>query len=224
MKVVVIGAGISGATSAFRIKRKYPEAEIKILYSESSPNTTSDIAAGWWGYGLMDIHMMWPLTMNQVGAAPGPWHWARAGDQVVTRHLLPAGGPQPGRHSGGDGDPDVRWHEVSGHHHHALSPRVARSSVRRLTGMDFTEAEDWPGPPVWAGVVSQYQVTPTVRCSQFKSEVDFIWEWCHDVGSDGKWGQTSCWTIVFVIHMGAFKSRYYIYIKLIIDQSKYLNI
>ena len=49
MKVVVIGAGISGATSAFRIKRKYPEAEIKILYSESSPNTTSDIAAGWWG-------------------------------------------------------------------------------------------------------------------------------------------------------------------------------
>ena len=47
MKVVVIGAGISGATSAFRIKRKFPEAEIKILYSESSPNTTSDIAAGW---------------------------------------------------------------------------------------------------------------------------------------------------------------------------------
>ena len=47
MRVVVIGAGISGATSAFRIKKKYPEAEIKILYAESSPNTTSDIAAGW---------------------------------------------------------------------------------------------------------------------------------------------------------------------------------
>ena len=47
MRVVLIGAGISGATSAFRIKNKYPEAEIQILYAESSPNTTSDIAAGW---------------------------------------------------------------------------------------------------------------------------------------------------------------------------------
>ena len=43
----MIGAGISGATSAFRIKRNYPEAEIRIMYAESSPNTTSDIAAGW---------------------------------------------------------------------------------------------------------------------------------------------------------------------------------
>ena len=47
MRVVVIGAGIIGATSTFRIKRKYPKAEIKIVYAESSPNTTSDIAAGW---------------------------------------------------------------------------------------------------------------------------------------------------------------------------------
>ena len=62
MRVVVIGAGISGATSAFRIKRKYPEAEIKIVYAESSPNTTSDIAAGWWVWMDLLIHMMFVVT------------------------------------------------------------------------------------------------------------------------------------------------------------------
>ena len=45
--------------------------------------------------------------------------------------------------------------------------------------MDFTEAEDWPGPPVWAGVVSQYQVSDTnceIQSFYIVSEADFIWE------------------------------------------------
>ena len=48
MKVVVIGAGIIGTTSAVRIKRRLPECDLSMVASELSPHTTSDIAAGWW--------------------------------------------------------------------------------------------------------------------------------------------------------------------------------
>ena len=48
MRVVVVGAGIIGTTSAFRIKKQFPDLSIKIVAAELSPNTTSDIAAGWW--------------------------------------------------------------------------------------------------------------------------------------------------------------------------------
>jgi len=48
MKITVVGAGIIGTTSAFRIKKKFPEAELKIIAAELSPKTTSDVAAGWW--------------------------------------------------------------------------------------------------------------------------------------------------------------------------------
>ena len=48
MRVVVVGAGIIGTTSAFRLKKKFPDLQLKIVASELSPNTTSDIAAGWW--------------------------------------------------------------------------------------------------------------------------------------------------------------------------------
>jgi len=48
MRVVVVGAGIIGTTSAFRLKTKYPSVELSIVAAELSPHTTSDIAAGWW--------------------------------------------------------------------------------------------------------------------------------------------------------------------------------
>ena len=56
MKVVVIGAGIIGTTSAVRIKRQYPESELSIVASQFSPDTTSDIAAGWWVLHLSHIN------------------------------------------------------------------------------------------------------------------------------------------------------------------------
>ena len=48
MRVTVLGAGIIGATSAFRLKQKFPECEMRLVAGELSPHTTSDIAAGYW--------------------------------------------------------------------------------------------------------------------------------------------------------------------------------
>ena len=46
--MTVLGAGIIGATSAFRLKQKFPECELRVVAEELSPHTTSDIAAGYW--------------------------------------------------------------------------------------------------------------------------------------------------------------------------------
>ena len=46
--MTVLGAGIIGATSAFRLKQRLPECEVVVLARELSPDTTSDIAAGYW--------------------------------------------------------------------------------------------------------------------------------------------------------------------------------
>ena len=48
MRVVVVGAGIIGTTSAFRLKKMFPDLELRMIAAELSPDTTSDIAAGWW--------------------------------------------------------------------------------------------------------------------------------------------------------------------------------
>ena len=44
----MVGAGIIGTTTAFRLKKKYPDVELSVVADQLSPNTTSDIAAGWW--------------------------------------------------------------------------------------------------------------------------------------------------------------------------------
>jgi len=46
--VVVVGAGIIGTTSAFRILRRFPGIQLSLVADRFSPHTTSDIAAGWW--------------------------------------------------------------------------------------------------------------------------------------------------------------------------------
>lgn len=48
MHVTVVGAGIIGTTTAYRIKRRFPNLDISLVAEKFSPNTTSDIAAGWW--------------------------------------------------------------------------------------------------------------------------------------------------------------------------------
>ena len=48
MRVVAVGAGIIGTTSAFRLKKMFPDLQLRMIAAELSPDTTSDIAAGWW--------------------------------------------------------------------------------------------------------------------------------------------------------------------------------
>ena len=47
-KVGILGAGIIGLTSAIRIKEKFPDAKIVVYANNFSPNTTSDVSAGYW--------------------------------------------------------------------------------------------------------------------------------------------------------------------------------
>jgi glycine/D-amino acid oxidase-like deaminating enzyme len=48
MKFCIIGAGIIGTSSAVRLKKAFPEAEISLISQDFSPNTTSDGAGGFW--------------------------------------------------------------------------------------------------------------------------------------------------------------------------------
>ena len=43
MRVTVVGAGIIGTTTAYRLKRRYPDLQLRILAEKLSPHTTSDI-------------------------------------------------------------------------------------------------------------------------------------------------------------------------------------
>ena len=48
MKLCVVGAGIIGTSSAVRLKKAFPDAELKIISESFSPNTTSDGSGGFW--------------------------------------------------------------------------------------------------------------------------------------------------------------------------------
>ena len=43
MRVTVVGAGIIGTTTAYRLKRRYPDIQLRIVAEKLSPHTTSDI-------------------------------------------------------------------------------------------------------------------------------------------------------------------------------------
>lgn len=48
-KIAIIGAGVCGATVAFRLQEQFGQSvSITIFYDAISPNTTGDIAAGLW--------------------------------------------------------------------------------------------------------------------------------------------------------------------------------
>jgi glycine/D-amino acid oxidase-like deaminating enzyme len=44
----VLGAGIIGSSTAFRILDRFPDVEMDVIADVFSPNTTSDVAAGIW--------------------------------------------------------------------------------------------------------------------------------------------------------------------------------
>lgn len=47
-KVVVVGAGVIGITSALAIKIQFPKLEVIIIAEKYSPDTTGDGSAGLW--------------------------------------------------------------------------------------------------------------------------------------------------------------------------------
>jgi len=48
MKICVVGAGIIGTSSAIKLKKAFPEAELAIVAASFSPLTTSDGSGGFW--------------------------------------------------------------------------------------------------------------------------------------------------------------------------------
>jgi len=48
LKIAVIGAGIIGLTSAYRILESIPNVQIVVIAEKFSPDTTSDVSAGYW--------------------------------------------------------------------------------------------------------------------------------------------------------------------------------
>ena len=51
LKVAVIGAGIMGISSAYQIKKKFPQFEVTVIAEIFTPNNVSDGAAGLWRPG-----------------------------------------------------------------------------------------------------------------------------------------------------------------------------
>jgi glycine/D-amino acid oxidase-like deaminating enzyme len=48
IKISIIGAGVIGLTTAYRIIELIPDVLITIYYDETTPFTTSDVSAGFW--------------------------------------------------------------------------------------------------------------------------------------------------------------------------------
>jgi len=48
IKVAIIGAGIMGTSTAYRLLLQRPNVDMTIISREFSPNTTSDGAGGCW--------------------------------------------------------------------------------------------------------------------------------------------------------------------------------
>jgi len=49
IKVAIIGAGMMGTSTAYRLLLQRPDIDVTIISKEFTPNTTSDGAAGFWG-------------------------------------------------------------------------------------------------------------------------------------------------------------------------------
>jgi D-amino-acid oxidase len=54
-KIVVIGAGVNGLSSAVKIAEHFDSANVQVtlVSEEFSPNTTGDVSAGFWGLWLL---------------------------------------------------------------------------------------------------------------------------------------------------------------------------
>lgn len=48
MKIAIIGAGIIGVSTAYRLKTTFPDLDVTVISKDFSPNTVSDVAAGFW--------------------------------------------------------------------------------------------------------------------------------------------------------------------------------
>jgi len=47
-RVCVIGAGIIGLSTAYRLQEALPDVDVTVISEEFSPNTTADGSAGFW--------------------------------------------------------------------------------------------------------------------------------------------------------------------------------
>ena len=48
MDIAVIGAGVIGLSTAYRLKVSFPHINVVVISKDFSPNTVSDVAAGFW--------------------------------------------------------------------------------------------------------------------------------------------------------------------------------
>jgi glycine/D-amino acid oxidase-like deaminating enzyme len=48
MKICVLGAGIVGATTAYRLLERFPNLQVDLIADVFSPDTTTDVSAGLW--------------------------------------------------------------------------------------------------------------------------------------------------------------------------------
>ena len=48
VKVIIVGAGIMGMSTAYHLKQSIPEIDVIVYAKDFSPNLTSDGAAGLW--------------------------------------------------------------------------------------------------------------------------------------------------------------------------------
>lgn len=60
--VVIIGAGVIGMSTAYRLKLTHPDVQVTVMAKDFSQNTTSDGAAGFWEPclpGDTDKNLIW---------------------------------------------------------------------------------------------------------------------------------------------------------------------
>lgn len=125
MSCCVVGAGIIGLSSALEIQRKEPRAKVVIVADKTSPETTSDIAAGWWHPSRptdtrTDLIKLWGLKTFEKMA-----------ELYRTDPDLYGAGMISGYHLFDSAEPDPFWSDV------VMNFRHPKQSELRRLGWDF---------------------------------------------------------------------------------------
>jgi len=136
MKVCVVGGGINGIASAYRIKETFPNLSVTIITKDVTPDTTSDIAAGWWEpylTGNTHLHLIhrWSKSTYDYAHLSLNTHPKAAREQgISTRHGVFL-----------STQPDIKdpfWHDIVYDYHRLNKKDLERYPASIKSGFGFT--------------------------------------------------------------------------------------
>jgi D-amino-acid oxidase len=96
MEILIIGAGVSGLTTAISLKEKYPDSQICIAADKFGEDTTSTIAGALWEWqpavcGFYETTGLDPLLIEGINKRDNTWAFASYNEFYKLKGLLNTG-------------------------------------------------------------------------------------------------------------------------------------